>query len=230
MAKTPIKPERVPEDLEQNENDEGNEDYSFSFDDHRSHNSSQPIVPAIRTLHSAFVRRRSFGNRVGHRLTAWHIARLQATILQHLVDSGPNAVLGAEASNESNADYGATSDVAFRARIGRWSEEVGYETWGDGYDEFGERIVEENRGGEEKDLEQPPEEVESSEPGDLWSGGSVQEFWDEDTVGYASEHGAEEVNEREPFGKGERYVLDRAAAGEPSIVKRNEIRRNQGAA
>ena len=129
MAKTPIKPERVPEDLEQNENDEGNEDYSFSFDDHRSHNSSQPIVPAIRTLHSAFVRRRSFGNRVGHRLTAWHIARLQATILQHLVDSGPNAVLGAEASNESNADYGATSDVAFRARIGRWSEEVGYETW-----------------------------------------------------------------------------------------------------
>ena len=230
MAKPPIKPKQVPEDLEQNENDEGNEDCPFSFDDHRSHNSSQPVVPAIRTLHSAFIRRRAFGNRVGHRLTAWHIARLQATILHALVDNGPNAVLGAEASNESDADYGATSDVAVRARMGRWSEEFGYETWGDGYDKFGELIVEEDKGGEERDLEQPPVEIESSEPGDLWSGGSVQEFWDEDTVGYASEHGAEEVKEREPFGRGERYVLDRAATGEPSIVKRNDIRRAQGAA
>jgi hypothetical protein len=230
MANAPFKPKQVPEHLEQNENDEDNEDYSFSFEDDRSHNSSQPIVPAIRTLHSAFVRRRSCGNRVGHRLTAWHIARLQATILHALVDSGPNAVLGAEASNESNADYGATSYVGERARIGRWSEEVGYETWGDGYDEFGERIVEQDIGGENRDLEQQPEEPEVSEPGDLWSGGSVQEFWDEDTVGYASEHGATEVNEREPCGRGERYVLDRAAAGEPSIVKRNDIRRAQGAA
>jgi hypothetical protein len=73
-------------------------------------------------------------------------------------------------------------------------------------------------------------EIESSEPGDLWSGGSVQEFWDEDTVGYASEHGAEEVKEREPFERGERYVLDRAAAGEPSIVEKNDIRKGQGAA
>ena len=147
-----------------------------------------------------------------------------------LVDNGPNAVLGAEASNESNADYGGTNDVAVRARIGRWSEEAGYETWGDGYDEFGERIVEEDRGGEERDLEQPPEETEVSELGDLWSGRSVQEFWEEDTVGYASEHYVIELKEREPFGRGGRYVLDRAAAGEPSIVKRNEIRKDQGAA
>jgi hypothetical protein len=176
MAKTSVKPEQVPTHLEQNGNDEHNEDFSFSFEDDRSHNSSQPIVPAIRTLHSAFVHPRSFGNRIGHRLAAWHTARLQATILHALVDNGPNAVLGAEASNESNADYGATSYVGDRARSGRWSEEVGYEIWGDGYDEFGERIVEENRGGEERDLEQPPEETEVSEPDDLWSGGSVQKF------------------------------------------------------
>ena len=114
--------------------------------------------------------------------------------------------------------------------MGRWSEEVGYETWGDGYDKFGELIVEEDRGGEERDLEQPPEETEVSELGDLWSGRSVQEFWEEDTVGYASEHYVIELKEREPFGRGGRYVLDRAAAGEPSIVKRNEIRKDQGAA
>lgn len=202
MAAAPINSEQVPTSEHQINDDNNDEEGSFSST--ISTTSSQPIVPAIRTGGTAReqlrARPRSYGHRLLQHITAWtarHLARLQATILSPLI-----GVQGAEAFTVSNAEYGGTSTGQVKGRIRGWSERVGYETWGDGYDEFSEPLGSDEGEDEGRDLGQAPGEVEPSWPGSEWDGGWYWEFWYEDDVNSTSQKGrgaATLAVEREPF-------------------------------
>ena len=149
-------------------------------------------------------RRASPPPRIGHRIDQSHIARLQATILQPL----SSTATGADFSNASNLGYGNRSRAAILVRTRRWSEEVGYATFGDGYDSDGNPIVESDSEDEVEgpDPSQPPVESNATLPSDPWAGDSAYEdaMLDTPSRGRAADMG---MSERTPFGsRGSQYV------------------------
>jgi hypothetical protein len=175
------------------EADENAEEENNNKDNDKSKPNSPPRPP----------RRASPPPRIGHRVDKTHIARLQATILQPL----PSTATGADFSNASNLGYGGRSRAGILVRTRRWSEEVGYATFGDGYDSDGNPIIESDSEDEQgPDPSQPPVESNATTPPDPWAGDSAYEdaMLDTPSRGRAADMGMEE---RTPFGsQGSQYV------------------------
>jgi len=132
------------EEVDQDENDNSNSD------------DEAPIAPRPR--------RKASPPRIGHRIDDHHLARLAATIICPLSDD----VTGADFSYESNLGYGNDTAVGRLVRLRRWSQEVGYETFGDGYDENGEPIEDDSEEG--RDLNTPPPDLSPVRPSVEWDG------------------------------------------------------------
>jgi len=169
---------------------------------------------------------------IGHRIDAYHIAQLAATILWRLPSEGSEAVTGAKYSYQSNLTFCDNTPAGRLLRFQRWRELVWQETHpGEEGDEEEESVF--HSGSDEVSRSGPPSEVSPSEPGEIWNGGSWlawfqwENEWDASWTSQAGRATLEDESLRPPYGDGSRYVLVGAAAEEPIQGRRNDARRRQ---
>ena len=206
------------EDLDdKSQDDEGLDDYISQEEDDDEYNSdSQP-------------------SNTGHRIDAVHIAQLAATILWRLPSDGSQAVTGAEYSYQSNVTFCDNTPAGRLLRFQRWRELVWQETHpGEEGDEESESDSQADSQSDEVPRSGLPSEINPSEPGEVWDGGSWvawfqwENEWDASWTSQAGRATLEDESLRPPYGDGSRYVLVGAAAEEPIQGRRNDTRRRQG--